>query len=74
MVIWTTRLPHVCGGGTTHITSASTRHTTTATCLFVTILRTFAGIYFLGDHREGLLGEIQKLDAEEVELDEDEDE
>jgi hypothetical protein len=38
------------------------------------MLRTFAGIYFLGDHREGVLGEIQKLVAEDVELDEDEDE
>jgi len=74
MVMRTTFLLQVCGGGTIHITSASTRHTTTATCLFVTILRTFAGIYFLGDHREGVLGEIQKLVVEEFELDEDEDE
>lgn len=51
-----------------------TTHITKATCLFVTLLRTFAGIYLLGDQREGVRGEIQKLVEEDAELEDDDEE
>lgn len=72
--MWTTRLRHAEGGGTIQMTTVRTIHTANATCLFVTILRTFAGTYLLGDQREGVRGEIQKLVDEDAELDEDDDE
>ena len=70
----TTRRLQADGGGATQTNNASARHITIAACLFVMVLRTFAGMYRRGDQREGVLGDVQKLVEEEAELDEDDDE
>lgn len=57
----------------TQKSKASSKHATTAACLFETELLTVAGKYLTGDHREGV-GDIQKVDDDESELVDDDDE
>ena len=45
----------------------------TAACLLLIFLRTLAGMYLRGDHTEGL-GDIQKVDEDEIELVDEDDE
>jgi hypothetical protein len=65
--MWTTLRGQSEGEGAVQIQRASNKHRTTATCLFETVLRMLAGTYLLGDHREGGLGDIQKVDDDDRE-------
>lgn len=72
---WTTRCRHTVGGAI-HKSKTSTKHkvTTAGFLLLTTLLLSLAGRYLRGDQREGLIGDVQNVEEEDVELSSEEDE
>lgn len=57
-----------------HTNRASTKHNTTATCLFETVFRIIEGMYLLCDQRDVVFGDNQKVEEDDTEDTDDEDE